>query len=121
MKFGLLFLLAAAVSTPVRADDKAQMNNLGTCLAFAYVRAGLDGQKTIPADLVAGLTALKDEYLFQASVLKLGDDEAQAYVVQALAEQNAVVSHEGVETLERTYGPLCNRIAEALQTPDNPK
>ena len=111
---GLASTMFLGTVVPSDAADLKRMNDLGTCLAFSYVVNGLDGKVDVPADLLPGILALKDEFMFEASIHGLDDDTAQTYVVEQLIEQNRVRELKGIDEVREKYLELCAGIAESL-------
>jgi hypothetical protein len=109
---GAAILALSSVASP--AADLQRMNDLGTCLAFSYVNAGLDGKREVPSDLLPGILALKDEFMFEASVNGLDDNAAQTYVVEQLTEQNRVKELKGPDAVKARYQDLCVGVAGSL-------
>lgn len=109
---GIIFALVA--SKPALADSGDELKNVGSCLAYAFIRADLDGKKEIPHALLPGLNALKDEFMFRASAANLSEEDAQKLVVQALVDQNAFKAEKGAVALDEEYGTLCQNIAATL-------
>jgi hypothetical protein len=114
MKRFIPTILALAIASPALADGDAELQNVGSCLAFAVVRADLDGKADIPADMLPGLNALKDEFMFRATAAKLQEEEAQKIIVKALVDQNSYKAEHGLAALEGAYGTLCKNIAATL-------
>jgi hypothetical protein len=124
------YMLAASVATAImissaamaQAADTKRMQDVGTCLAFSYVNNGLDGKREVPKELLNGILALKDEFMFEASINGLDDNAAQTYVVEQLTEQNRVKELKGIEVVREKYLDLCAGIAEdmAAATRKNP-
>lgn len=110
----ILPLMVLLSCQSAHAADQQRMKDLGTCLAFSYVNAGLDGKKDVPEDLLPGIMAIKDEYMFEATVNGLDDNAAQTFVVEQLAEQNRMSQEKGVDTVRAMYRPLCSDVAETL-------
>jgi hypothetical protein len=104
-------ILGIFATMPVQANDTVLVENIGDCLAFAYVRAGLDGTKEIPADLVAGLSFLRDEFETRAANAGLDEAQRQKIIVLSLQEKNIVVQTEGMDALEARYNTLCQNMA----------
>lgn len=105
---------AALVSTTAMAADRQRMEDLGKCLSFSFVNGGLDGMKEVPSDLLPGIMALKDEFLFEASINSLDDNAAQTYIVDQLTEQNKIKELKGIEAVRAEYLDLCTRVAESM-------
>lgn len=103
-------------ATMAAAADPRRMQDVGTCLAFSYVNNGLDGKRAVPDELLNGIVALKDEFMFEASINGLDDNAAQTYVVEQLTEQNRIKQLKGVEAVREKYLDLCAGIAEGLAT-----
>lgn len=103
----------SAVASTAHSDDR-RLDDLATCLAFAYVRNGLDGVKDVPVELVPGIMAIKEEFLFEASVSGLDDNAAQTMVVERLQEQNRLKEVNGADDVTTRYLPLCRQVAESL-------
>lgn len=112
--FILAAVLASAVSVGARAQDQQRMNDLATCLAFSFVRNGLDGVKDVPADLLPGIMAIKDEFLFEASINGLDDNAAQTLIVERLQDQNKLKEMNGLDEVSKRYLPLCRQVGESL-------
>ncbi len=110
----LPLFLAMLMATPALAGGDVELQNVGSCLAFAVVRADLDGKKGIPDEMLPGLNALKDEFMFRATASKLSEEEAQKIIVKALVDQNTLKSEKGVQALDDAYGQLCRNIAATL-------
>jgi hypothetical protein len=123
-------MLAATVATAItissaamaQAADPKRMQDVGTCLAFSYVNNGLDGKRDVPDELMSGILALKDEFMFEASINGLDDNAAQTYVVEQLTDQNRIKQLKGIEAVREKYLDLCSGIAEgmAAATKKNP-
>jgi hypothetical protein len=107
-------ILAMTMASPALADGNAELQNVGSCLAFAFVRADMDGKADIPADKLKGLNALKDEFMFRATAAKLPEEDAQKIIVKALVDQNSYKAEHGLAALENAYGTLCKNIAATL-------
>jgi hypothetical protein len=126
MRKAAIAFLAAAISLGavgmLQAADPKRMQDVGSCLAFSYVNNGLDGQREVPKELLNGILALKDEFMFEASINGLDDNAAQTYVVEQLTEQNRVKELKGIEVVREKYLDLCAGIAEdmAAATRKNP-
>lgn len=108
----LAFLLGSAAFALAGPHD--DVDNVGRCLVFSYVRAGLDGQKEIPKSLVDGMNFLMGEYNMRAATVGLDEKARQAFIVQTLEEQNRVVKLDGLAALETKYKTLCSNISQAL-------
>jgi hypothetical protein len=106
--------VAFTAVTGAQAEDKGRMDELGACLAFSYIANGLDGRKDVPEELLPGILALKDEFMFEASINGLDDNAAHTLVVEHLAEQNRVRELKGMASVRERYLPLCSRVAEGL-------
>lgn len=104
-------IIGVCAALPVNANETALVENIGDCLAFAYVRAGLDGTKEIPSDLVAGLSFLRDEFETRASNAGMDEAERQKIIVLSLQEKNVIVETEGMGALEARYRTLCQNMA----------
>lgn len=113
-KFLALAVLVSSLEAPAFATDQQEVDNIGHCLAFAYVRAGLDGEKAIPADLLAGLAFLKDEYEVRAANIGMDEEARQKAIVLALNEKNLIVQEGGMAALDARYKTLCQNIAETF-------
>ncbi len=96
------------------AGTHDDVDNIGRCLVFSYVRAGLDGQKEIPKPLVAGMSFLLNEYEMRAATSGVGEKERQMFIVKALEEQNRIAQVDGMSKLEAQYKTLCANIADTL-------
>jgi hypothetical protein len=107
----------AAIASGVQAADRQRMDDLARCLAFSFVKNGLDGVKDVPADLVPGIMAIKNEFLFEASVNGLDDNAAQTLVVERLQEQNKIKEINGLQEVVSRYLPLCRKVGESLSQP----
>jgi hypothetical protein len=107
----------AAIASGVQAADRQRMDDLATCLAFSFVKNGLDGVKDVPADLIPGILVIKDEFLFEASVNGLDDNAAQTLVVERLQEQNKIKEISGLNEVVSRYLPLCRSVGESLSRP----
>ena len=121
MKSSWRILLLAALalwSSGASATDQQRLADLGTCLAFSYVNAGLDGQKDVPPDLVPGILAIKAEFMFEASLAGLDDNAAQTVVVEKLTEQNMLAHTKGIAAVKGMYLPLCRQVAQSLEAKD---
>ncbi len=118
MRHMLPAVIAAAIMTSsaatAQAADSQRMQDLGTCLAFSYVNNELDGKKEVPPELLNGILALKDEFMFEASINGLDDNAAQTYVVEQLTEQNRIKELKGIEAVREKYLDLCAGIAEVM-------
>lgn len=118
MNKALTVLMAAAISIGTAGASHAaglkRMQDLGTCLAFSYVANGLDGKADVPADLLPGILAIKDEFMFEASINGLDDNAAQTYVVEQLTEQNRIRELKGLSDVRAKYLDLCTQVAESL-------
>lgn len=101
-------------TSPAWADAKVEMENVGSCLAYAFVRNGFDGKNEIPAEKLPGLNALKDEYMFRSASVGLSEEDAQKFVVNALVQQNSLKAEHGVEALDAQFQVLCTNIASTL-------
>ncbi|NTF17916.1 hypothetical protein G6L37_05835 [Agrobacterium rubi] len=106
--------ISATTAVSVSAADLTRMHDLGTCLAFSYVANGLDGKLEVPAELLPGIMAIKDEFMFEASINGLDDNAAQTYVVDQLTEQNRIKELKGIEAVREKHVELCTRVAESL-------
>lgn len=104
----------AAIASSADAADHKRMDDLAACLAFSFVKNGLDGVKEVPADLLPGIMAIKEEFLFEASVNGLDDNAAQTLVVEQLQEQNKLKEINGLEDVTAKYLPLCRAVGESL-------
>lgn len=113
-KFLAIALMACSFGSSVFANDQQEVENIGHCLTFAYVRAGLDGEKEIPADLAAGLAFIKDEYEVRAANIGMDEEARQKAIVLALNEKNVIIQTEGMAALEARYKTLCQNIAETF-------
>lgn len=109
---GAAFL--ALSSAAAHAADPQRMHDLGACLAFSYINAELDGKRDVPSDLLPGILALKDEFMFEASINGLDDDAAQTLVVEQLTEQNRIKELKGLDAVRERYKDLCVGVAESL-------
>ncbi|TLX16636.1 hypothetical protein [Rhizobium sp. MHM7A] len=113
-KFFAIALMACSFGSSVFGNDQQEVENIGHCLTFAYVRAGLDGEKEIPADLAAGLAFIKDEYEVRAANIGMDEEARQKAIVLALNEKNVIIQTEGMAALEARYKTLCQNIAETF-------
>lgn len=107
---------AGLVSTAAVAADRQRMENLGTCLAFAFVNGGLDGKKEVPEELLPGIMALKDEFLFEASINNLDDNTAQTYIVDQLTEQNKIKELKGIGAVRDKHLETCAALADTMSS-----
>jgi hypothetical protein len=112
-------IIAAAVGSVIlissaQAADTARLEDLGACLAFSYVNNNLDGKREVPADLLGGILAIKDEFMFEASMNGLDDNKAQTLVVEQLTEQNRIKELKGIEAVREKYLDLCISVADSL-------
>jgi hypothetical protein len=113
-KFLAVAFMTCSFGSTVFATDQQEVDNIGHCLTFAYVRAGLDGNKDIPADLAAGLAFIKDEYEVRAANMGMDEEARQKAIILALNEKNVIVQSEGMAALEARYKILCQNIAETF-------
>jgi hypothetical protein len=113
-KFLALAVFASSLGSTAYANDQQEVENIGHCLTFAYVRAGLDGEKEIPSDLAAGLAFIKNEYEVRAANIGMDEEARQKAIVLALNEKNVIVQTEGLAALESRYKTLCQNIAETF-------
>lgn len=118
MKKAIIAVMTAVISAgavgTAHASDLKRMHDLGTCLAFSYVANDLDGKLDVPKDLLPGILAIKDEFMFEASINSLDDNAAQTYVVEQLTEQNKIRELKGIEAVREKYLDLCTEVAESL-------
>jgi hypothetical protein len=110
----------AFTASSAQASGAKRLDDLATCLAFAFVKNDLDGVKEVPSELVPGIMAIKDEFLFEASVSSLDDNSAQTLVVERLLEMNKIKQASGIEEVSTRYLPLCREVGESLAEPENP-
>lgn len=115
-KLALISAILLLSGVTANAGPHDDVDNIGRCLVFSYVRAGLDGQKDIPQSLKAGMSFLMSEYEMRAATVGLGEKERQAFIVQSLEEQNRVAKVDGVDALESRYKTLCTNVAAALSS-----
>lgn len=113
-KLLVMALLTPFFGSPAFSADQQEVDNIAHCLTFAYVRAGLDGEKTIPAELAAGLAFIKDEYEVRAANLGMDEEARQKAIVLSLNEKNVIVQTEGMAALDARYKTLCQNIAETF-------
>jgi hypothetical protein len=110
-KFLAVALMAWSFGSAVWANDQQEVENIGHCLTFAYVRAGLDGEKEVPRDLDEALSFIKNEYETRAANIGMDEEARQKAIVLALHEKNMIVESEGMEALDAKYKVLCRNIA----------
>jgi hypothetical protein len=113
-KFLVLAVLASSFGSPAFSNDQQEVDNIGHCLTYAYVRAGLDGEKQIPAELASGLAFIKDEYEVRAANIGMDEEARQKAIVLSLNEKNVIIQTEGMEALNARYKILCQNIAETF-------
>lgn len=123
-KFLAMALMACAFGSSAFANEQQEVENIGHCLTFAYVRAGLDGQKDIPKDLNEVLSFIKSEYEVRAANAGMDEEARQKAIVLALHEKNMIVQTEGMAALDARYKTLCQNIAatfaDAAEEHSNP-
>lgn len=113
-KILLLAVSVCLMGSMASANEQQEVENIGHCLAFAYVRAGLDGEKEIPPDLAAGLAFIKDEYEVRAANIGMDEEARQKAIVLSLNDKNLIVQTEGLSALDARYKTLCQNIAETF-------
>jgi hypothetical protein len=101
-------------STMAYAADGNRYLNLAQCMAYAAVKGGLDGKKAIPTPYAKMISALGEEYMFEASALGMDDDQAQTFVVNELTRQNRIKQEKGLQALADELGDTCSALADTL-------
>lgn len=110
-KFAALALIACSFASTARANDQQEVENIGHCLTYAYVRAGLDGEKEVPRELDQALSFIKSEYETRAANIGMDEEARQKAIVLALHEKNLIVQGQGMDALDEKYKTLCQNIA----------
>lgn len=106
-------LIGCGIASAETSSDQYAAD-LGLCLAFAYVKADLDGERAVPDAMKPGLSALSSEYMFETSLKGTSADDAHRYVVDQLVQLNQFKTQHGIEMLDTQYTSMCNTIAERL-------
>ena len=113
-KFAAVALLAFPFASTAFANDQQEVENIGHCLTYAFVRAGLDGEKEVPRDLDEALSFIKNEYEARAANIGMDEQARQKAIVLALHEKNLIVQSEGMGALDAKYKTLCQNIADTF-------
>jgi hypothetical protein len=120
LKYTLAALVALAPAA-VKAEDGDRYLNLAKCMAYATVKADLDGKKAVPPEYSIAIATVGKEYMMEASFLGFDDNMAQTVVVNELMRMNRIKTEKGIGAVKAEVGDMCSRIAtELTPKPDDP-
>lgn len=109
-------IVAAALFLPTlaNASDGARYLNLSQCMAYAAVKGGLDGKKEPPREYADVIAALGEEYMVEASMLGMDDNQAHTFVVNELIRQNRIKEEEGIDALHAELKEKCSALLQEI-------
>ena len=114
MRTTAIALAILTIAAPAVAADGPRYLDLAKCMAYATVKGGLDGKKEVPAQYATAISAMGEEYMFEAAALGLDDDQAHTFVVTELMRQNRIKEEMGMDALSAEVGATCSKLADSI-------
>lgn len=107
-------ITVSAIAPLAAADGEARYEALARCMAYFAVAAGMDGNSDVAPEAAARIVAIRDEFMFEASLLGHSDAVAHTFVVERLVEINRAVAEAGPAAVAAEHAPSCDILSASL-------
>ena len=114
LKSAIIVSASLFLPTLAQATDGSRYLDLSQCMAYATVKGGLDGKKDPPREYADVISALGDEYMIEASMLGMDDNQAHTFVVNELMRQNRIKEEEGMDALHAELKEKCSALLQEI-------